>query len=113
MKMREHKTTITAQSVEQSGLTNDYSKAIAEYIWNGFDAKATCIEINYKANDLGTLASFSISDNGTGINIEDIDSTFGHFLDSQKSQSFSSEGFIKGKKGKGRFSFSLFSNSAI
>jgi len=110
--MREHKTTITSNSVKQSGLTTDYGKAIAEYIWNGFDANANLIEIKYKANELGLIEHLSITDNGTGISIETIDSTFGHFLDSQKSQSFSSSGFIKGKKGKGRYSFGLFCNSA-
>ncbi len=71
---------ITTKSIEQSGLPNDYKKALAEYIWNGFDARATTIHLNYEANSLGRLESFSIFDNGTGIDIENISYTFGNFL---------------------------------
>ena len=59
------------------------------------------------------IFNLSITDNGDGINLENIDETFGHFLDSQKVSTFDNEGFVKGKKGKGRFAFSVFSNKAI
>ncbi len=111
--MEQHKTKITSRSISQSGLPQDYKKAIAEYIWNGFDAKASLIELNYSSNEMGHIFDFSISDNGEGIRIDTIDETFGHFLDSQKSSTFDNDGFIKGKKGKGRFSFSLFANKAV
>lgn len=111
--MEQHKTKITSRSISQSGLPQDYKKAIAEYIWNGFDAKASLIELNYNSNEIGHISDFSIADNGDGIRIETIDETFGHFLDSQKSSTFDNDGFIKGKKGKGRFSFSLFANRAV
>jgi len=96
--MKQHTTNITSKSVEQSGLPTDYKKAIAEYIWNGFDASASKIQITIDANELGYINQFSISDNGNGINFEEIDQTFGHFLDSQKAHTFSKDGFIKGKK---------------
>ncbi|WP_243349366.1 ATP-binding protein [Parabacteroides sp. FAFU027] len=108
-----HTTKITSKSVEQSGLPTDYRKAIAEYIWNGFDANASEIQITISYNEINFIDHFSITDNGTGINIESIDDTFGNFLDSQKSQTFNKDGFVKGKKGKGRFSFGHFSNKAI
>lgn len=111
--MEQHKTKITSRSISQSGLPQDYKKAIAEYIWNGFDARASLIELNYNSNEIGHISSFSITDNGIGILIDTIGETFGHFLDSQKSSTFDNEGFIKGKKGKGRFSFSLFANRAV
>ena len=44
-----------SNSVINAGLTDDYKKAIAEYIWNGFDAGATCVEIRYHANELGGM----------------------------------------------------------
>jgi len=103
---------VTSKSIESSGLPQDYKDAIAEYIWNGFDAKASKIEINFLANALGYFDTLIIKDNGTGINLETIDQSFGYFLDSQKQSTFDSEGFIKGKIGKGRFSFSLFSFNA-
>src|SRR5690606_26090938 len=111
--MEQHSTKITSKSIAQSGLPTDYKKAIAEYIWNGFDAKASQIDIRYSSNETGYMFNFSITDNGDGINIETIDETFGYFLDSQKKSTFDNDGFIKGKKGKGRFSFSLFANHAI
>lgn len=108
-----HTTKITSKSVEQSGLPTDYKKAISEYIWNGFDANASEIVISVDSNELGFINEFSIKDNGTGINIEYIEETFGNFLDSQKIQTFNKDGFVKGKKGKGRYSFGHYSNKAI
>jgi hypothetical protein len=110
-KMNKHTSKITTKSIEQSGLPNDYKKALAEYIWNGFDAGATKIHLDFDANELGHLASFSITDNGTGIDIETIDETFGNFLDSKKRESAYTDGFQKGRKGKGRYAFSTFANS--
>lgn len=109
--MNKHTSKITTKSIEQSGLPNDYKKALAEYIWNGFDAGATRIHLDFEANELGHLDSFSISDNGTGIDIETIDETFGNFLDSKKRDLAYREGFLKGRKGKGRYAFSTFANS--
>ena len=108
-----HTTKLTSKSIERSGLPVDYKKAIAEYIWNGFDAKASIINIDYDCNEVGYINKFSINDNGTGINIENIDETFGNFNDSLKMLSYSDTGFVKGKKGKGRYSFSVFCNKAI
>lgn len=108
-----HTTKITSKSVEQSGLPTDYKKAIAEYIWNGFDANASEIQITVVHNEINFIENFSITDNGTGINLENIEDTFGNFLDSQKIQTFNKDGFVKGKKGKGRYSFGHFSNKAI
>jgi hypothetical protein len=111
--MKQHTTKITSISVEQSGLPTDYKKAIAEYIWNGFDANATEIHLLIDSNEIGFINEFSITDNGNGINIETIDQTFGHFLDSQKRTTFNKDGFVKGKKGKGRYSFQQYSGKAI
>jgi len=111
--MKKHTAKITSKSIEQSGLPADFKKAIAEYIWNGFDANAKIIELNYDANAVGYINSFSISDDGSGINLGKIDDTFGQFLDSQKTKTFDQNGFVKGKAGKGRFSFTNFCNKAV
>ncbi|MBI1836461.1 MAG: ATP-binding protein [Flavobacteriia bacterium] len=110
--MEKHTTKITSKSIEQSGLPLDFKKAIAEYIWNGFDAKATTIDIKFEANEIGYLHLLSISDNGVGIDLSSIDETFGNFLDSKKSKTLDQNGFVKGKKGKGRYSFDVFCNEA-
>jgi len=109
--MNKHTSKITTKSIEQSGLPGDYRKALAEYIWNGFDAGATRIHIDFEANELGHLGAFSISDNGAGIDIETIDDTFGNFLDSQKRDSANRDFYQRGRKGKGRYAFSTFANS--
>lgn len=96
-----------------SGLTDDYRQAIAEYIWNGFDAAASCVEIKYAASDdLGNFDHFIISDNGKGICRDTLEYTFGRFLDSQKQQSYQRTSDVRGKKGKGRFSFQKFAYHA-
>lgn len=110
--MKKNKTQITSKSIVQSGLPSDFRKAISEYIWNGFDAEASVIDIYFSANKIGTLSEFLVTDNGKGISFKTIDETFGYFLDSNKAKSFDSNRFVKGKKGKGRFSFQQFCNVA-
>lgn len=103
---------INNSSIESSGLPKDYKESIAEYIWNGFDANASLVEIYFDANEIDTLSEIAISDNGDGIEYENLNTTFGFFLDSVKKQSFQRSSYIKGKKGKGRYSFSTFANKA-
>ena len=110
--MKKHTAKITSKSIEQSGLPSDFKKALAEYIWNGFDANASEINIQFDSNEVGFINDLSIADNGTGINLSTIDQTFGHFLDSKKTKTFDKNGFVKGKAGKGRYSFTAFCNFA-
>ncbi|SFQ78181.1 ATP-binding protein [Flavobacterium akiainvivens] len=89
MSVKKHTTKLTSKSIEGSGLPSDYKKAIAEYIWNGFDANASIIYIDFNANEVGYLHDFSITDNGHGISMETISETFGNFMVSLKATSFS------------------------
>ena len=98
-----------SNSVLNSGLTDDYKKAIAEYIWNGFDAGATCVEIRYHVNVLGGVDDLWILDNGSGIDYSMLSNTFGAFLDSNKKQTFQRTSDLRGRKGKGRFSYNVLS----
>lgn len=99
------------QSVETSGITKNYKEALCEYIWNGFEANATKVDINYELNDCEGIETITISDNGSGINYNTLDETFGAFLASSKN-SLSSRLKSKANKGKGRFSFICFSSLA-
>ena len=108
-----NKITTSDKSIDNAGIPSDYKLAIAEYIWNSFDAKASHVDIQFNANDLKYISSFTISDNGEGINLSTISLTFGAFLDSQKSQSYQRTSEVRGKKGKGRFSFINFCSKAI
>lgn len=88
--------------------------AICEYIWNGFDANATMIEVKLIENDFGILNQIVISDNGTGINYEELKNKFQPFNDSKKSSSLqkSNHSLPHGQKGIGRLTFFSFSQSA-
>lgn len=109
----QHQVSANGRSVLNSGITEDYKQAFVEYIWNGFDAGATEINISYvQANDLGALESVCISDNGKGVKKSLLEFTFGAFLDSQKRSTFQRTSEMKGKKGKGRFSFKAFATEA-
>lgn len=111
--MTQHKLSTSSRSVINSGLTDDYRQAISEYVWNGFDAGASRVEINYKEKDeLGNFESLVISDNGYGIRRDMLKFTFGRFLDSQKRQTYQRTSEVRGKKGKGRFSFQNFAYNA-
>lgn len=103
---------ITNTSIDAVGLPKDPKYAIAEYIWNGFDAKASKIAISYESNELGYIDSISIEDNGEGIDHRSLNMSFGNFLDSMKKVSLRRTSYVRGRKGKGRFSFSLFAARA-
>ncbi|WPQ64999.1 ATP-binding protein [Chitinophaga sancti] len=108
------KVSVTDTGIQSSGLPRDYMEAVAEYIWNGFDAAASIIDITFETNEIDTIHSLSITDNGTGIDYEQLKETFGNFNDSIKKATFQkTSSFIKGNKGRGRFSFSAFSGKAL
>ena len=57
------KVTLRNKSIDNAGIPSDYKLAIAEYIWNSFDAKATNVNIQFEANEIGYISHFIISDN--------------------------------------------------
>ncbi|WP_114793234.1 ATP-binding protein [Niabella yanshanensis] len=106
----EKKVNVNNTGIDSAGLTADYMQAIAEFIWNGFDAGATAIHIDFESNELDYISSLSVTDNGEGINRATIDESFGSFMDSMKRAGFQkTSSRLKGNKGKGRFSFAAFS----
>lgn len=110
--MMKNSTKITNASIESAGLPKDAKQVIAEYIWNGFDAKATVVAIDISSNELGYIERIRISDNGEGITPDTLDYSFGNFLDSLKKGQARRTSYTRGKKGKGRFAFSLFATRA-
>lgn len=62
--------------------------AICQYIWNGFDAGATQINVNFSNNSetIDSLSTFSIEDNGSGINYEELPKKFKPFYESEKAE---------------------------
>lgn len=108
------KVQINDRSVETAGLPNDYKEAVAEFIWNSFDAKAKTVSIEFDTkNPIGNLSSFKIKDDGEGIVHQTLSNTFGAFLDSEKRErSYQRSSYTHGRKGKGRFSFEAFASKA-
>jgi Histidine kinase-, DNA gyrase B-, and HSP90-like ATPase len=115
--------------VTSNGLKRDLKKkgykppsSIAEYVWNGFEANATCIDIvgsYHKLGDhkLGGISSFSIIDNGTGI----VKATsFNPLFESEKSKPKSSKSSALSKRhglhnhgnSLGRLTFFTFAQEA-
>lgn len=107
-----NKANISDSSIESAGLPKDYKQAVAELIWNGYDAKATKINISFESNEVDHITKLVIADNGQGIEFENLSQTFGKFLDSIKRNSFQRSSYNRGKKGKGRFAFSTFAGKA-
>ncbi|WP_421337574.1 ATP-binding protein [Aeromonas veronii] len=87
-------------------------KAIAEYIWNGFDAGANSINIIYTLNDIGFVNNLTIIDNGKGIPFDFADTKFKPILSSEKREKESQQSLIHGKNGLGRLTFYHFCESA-
>ncbi len=110
--MSKRKVNINDTSI-MSGVTKDAKKAICEYIWNGFDANATNVYLEYAATEIGGITSFVIRDDGDGINRSQLHDTFGTYQDSIKKKSYQWSSQVKGKKGKGRYAFNCFASRAI
>ena len=55
------------QSIDSSGITSDYKAAISEYVWNGFEANATKVSIEYTHNEAFGVKELIIKDNGEGM----------------------------------------------
>jgi hypothetical protein len=104
---------VNDRSILTAGLPTDFDEIITQYIWNGFEAGATQVSIDYESNtEIGTIFSFAITDNGSGINFDNLEQSFGIVLDSEKVRSKNSS-LIHGGKGKGRFSFNHIAGKAI
>lgn len=90
-------------------------QAVAEYIWNGLDAGADTIHLNYSCNELGTIESLVISDNGKGIDMDQLGAKFNPFYDSEKALPYSAPkhtSLMHGKNGVGRLTFFTFAHTA-
>jgi hypothetical protein len=90
-------------------------QAVAEYIWNGFDAGATSVELNFNRGPLGKLDFLQIQDNGYGINFNQLEKKFFPFYESEKAIEISAPvhtSLMHGKNGVGRLTFFTFAHLA-
>lgn len=107
-----NKVNITDRSIESAGIPKDYKEALAELIWNGFDAGASRVEILFDTNEIEHVNQLIVRDNGSGIDYRNLSMTFGTLLDSVKKVSYQRSSYVHGQKGKGRFSFITFARRA-
>ncbi|TXI38938.1 MAG: ATP-binding protein, partial [Nitrosomonas sp.] len=86
--------------------------ALAEIIWNGFDANANKVQVFLVLNDLKRIETIRIRDFGYGIDHSKIDAFFGNLGDSwKKAKHREFYRVLHGKNGKGRFkAFALGKN---
>ncbi len=102
---------ITNKGIRTALKRYDFSEAIAEYIWNGFDAQANDVDLVYEANDLGGITSLKVIDNGYGIPQDELKNKFEPFFESEKSAEIN-RSILHGKNGVGRLTFFKFAGEA-
>ena len=109
--MKQWQVKVNNTTFDKVRITTDCQEAICEYIWNGFEAGATAVEVRQVGILLEEPTSIQVIDNGKGIAYESLDDTFGGFLSSVKNVARIK---IKSQvnQGKGRFSYSSFSDRA-
>lgn len=85
--------------------------SICEYIWNGFDAGANEVRVEFFTNEFDIITGLEIKDNGSGISFDELDLIFKPFHDSQKfkSTNTTNQTIPHGRNGKGRLTFFTFS----
>ena len=91
-------------------------EAISEYIWNGFDATATIVEVNVECNFIEGIEGITIKDNGYGIDNETLESKFKPFYESNKTLTLNNNdnySTYHGKNGVGRLTFFAFASKAV
>jgi Histidine kinase-, DNA gyrase B-, and HSP90-like ATPase len=79
---------------------------IAELIWNSLDAEANTVKVTLEQNELGGVASASVTDSGHGMTSADAVSAFEHLGGSWKLRATHSKNnarLLHGKRGQGRW----------
>lgn len=107
---------ISSSGVKKSLEKYNALKALSEYVWNGFDAKANKIEITCNTNNMDTIYGITIEDNGYGISKNDLSKKFTPFFESEKEinpDEVRDISAVHGKNGIGRLTFFKFADRAI
>lgn len=114
--MAENQVALESKGIKRALKKFSVYDAIAEYIWNGFDANATRIDVSFQSNDLQGISQVSITDNGCGISKETLLFKFTPVFDSNKLTLSQvdprSSSITHGRNGVGRFTFFTFADRA-
>lgn len=70
---------ITAEGIKKHFQNTEPTQALIELVWNGFDANANNVQIIINHNDLGGLDLINIIDDGDGIEVRNLENSFGKF----------------------------------
>jgi hypothetical protein len=102
--------------VERLAHENDPVRAVVELIWNAVDAEATEIDVSLEKNEWDAITTVIVTDNGHGIDREDLASTFGRIGGSWKrltTKTKNGKRGLHGRRGEGRLrAFALGSRVA-
>lgn len=90
--------------IETLTVTSRPLLALAELIWNGFDANSDRVQVHFDLNKMDGINSIRVRDYGNGIDFADSKHLFGNLGDSWKKKAGRTNGrSLHGKNGKGRF----------
>ncbi|MBP1966496.1 ATP-binding protein [Paenibacillus aceris] len=107
---------ISSKGIEKTLRKFDYLQAVSEYIWNGFDAGATMVDMKLHQNILGGIDHIVITDNGYGIDRRELERKFTPFFESEKQidpdRRSRTTSAMHGKNGIGRLTFHRFASDA-
>ncbi|GBF72175.1 hypothetical protein PA598K_00412 [Paenibacillus sp. 598K] len=110
------KVQITPRGIKRTLQKFDALQSVAEYVWNGFDAGATRVELSIGRNELGGAESLVVKDNGYGIPRSGLAHKFKIFYESEKQIDPGSRprksSTMHGKNGIGRLTFHSFASQA-
>lgn len=101
-------TVISEEGIKKHFKNIEPWQAVFELIWNGFDANARNVDVIVQENDMDSVEMVSVLDDGDGIDISNIDETFGKFNDSHKKEDVTQHGL----HGRGRLAFHRLCNQS-
>jgi Histidine kinase-, DNA gyrase B-, and HSP90-like ATPase len=107
---------ITPAGLKRDLLKKGYKNplnSLVEYIWNGFDAGASVIQIDAEYNILGGITSISVSDNGTGISRPENFQPIFESIKVRNPETSRSSSSPRGINGLGRLTFFTLASHAI
>lgn len=104
---------ITSEGIKNSLHNYKPLEALAEYVWNGFDAQANRVDIEIGINEIDGVNYIRVIDNGSGIDRSLLPQKFRPFFQSEKTYDPKERhSATHGKNGVGRLTFYTFANIA-